>query len=771
MNRLLLLICCVIFYVLPCPAQEMPPTEHAALNVLLVKDKLNEEDIKILSDWGQHYINRPGIQQQDIDSARLCANRILKSGITQRIEKWQGAACMIYSQIYRETDEKTRGRDYAEKARKMFEHAGQDEQLGDAYVELSRYISYEDEEYLPEAISYQEKAVALYGKAGSDLKQAETLVLLADYVIGVPDMYKAIRLLHQAEAIYKRIGYKKPGRAYDLLGFAYKVTGEHNKALEYNLLALKEIEALRDTTQALSTCYNGLGMLYYEMEEFTKSVDAFNKAFFIASRLKDTVSMQYIAANTANSNIRMKNGREALRILKGMEADFPPAKGSTLRTMYAAMVHAYLSFNNTTGAIPYVRKLEELIRNTGYEDISRFYALTPVATFYFDTRQYEKALKACENIEHITRKYSMLAEMSRNYKMWYKVDSVMGNYPAAIKHFQDYKLYSDSLFSQRKSNQINQLQVKFDTEQKDNALKMKQQSIELLTRDGQLQKAELKRTRLTRNVIIAGAVMLILLLLLGYNRYQLRLRNNRQLKQQQDEINQQNHSLQALISSQHKLLEEKEWLMKEIHHRVKNNLQIVMSLLNTQAAFLNDADALTAIRESRFRMQAISLIHQKLYQSENMELIDMPVYIHDLVSNLRDGFSVSSKIRFDVQVAPVHLDVSQAVPIGLILNEAITNAIKYAFTGHGTITIALQRCDNNQLMLIIADNGQGFTINESRGNRKSMGMTLMHTLSEQLDGKIDIQHKDGVQVTITFNYDEAGQPHAAGTVKTADSYY
>ncbi|TWV96200.1 sensor histidine kinase [Chitinophaga pinensis] len=364
----------------------------------------------------------------------------------------------------------------------------------------------------------------------------------------------------------------------------------------------------------------------------------------------------------------------------------------------------------------------------------------------------------------------MLAQEARNYRQWYRADSARGDFASSIKHFQLYKFYSDSLFSVRKTSQLNQLQVKFETEKKDQALQLKQKSIELLTRDSQLQKAELRRARFTRNVIIFGAVMLIILLLLGYNRYQLRLRSNRQLKAQQDEINKQNLSLQALISSQHKLLEEKEWLVKEIHHRVKNNLQIVMSLLNTQAAFLDDKDALNAIRESRFRMQAISLIHHKLYQSENMALIDINVYIHELIHFLQDGFTGANRIRFDMQIAPVKLDVSQAVPIGLILNEAITNAIKYAFTDNGTILISLKFTGQDRLTLVIADNGHGFVMNAGASVRKSMGLMLMHTLSEQLDGTLDIQSENGVVITVNFRYQEPDPAETTGASEITSSY-
>src|ERR1700754_1738437 len=174
--------------------------------------------------------------------------------------------------------------------------------------------------------------------------------------------------------------------------------------------------------------------------------------------------------------------------------------------------------------------------------------------------------------------------------------------------------------------------------------------------------------------IIFIIIMLVLILALLYDRRQLTQRNNKE-----KEI----------------LLKEKEWLAKEIHHRVKNNLQMVISLLNAQSEFLNNPSALDAIRESRDRMQAIAIIHQKLYQMENTSDINMRPYVNELVDSINGSINDSERINFELDIAHVSLDISRSVPLGLILNEAITNAIKYAYpkNENGTIYISLQYID------------------------------------------------------------------------------
>ncbi len=149
--------------------------------------------------------------------------------------------------------------------------------------------------------------------------------------------------------------------------------------------------------------------------------------------------------------------------------------------------------------------------------------------------------------------------------------------------------------------------------------------------------------------------MLIVLIGLLYNRYRLKQRSNAQLVRKQDEINQQNNQLK-------KLIDEREWLLREIHHRVKNNLQIVISLLNTQSQYLDSQDAIAAIQNSQHRMHAMSLIHQRLYQTDDLGSIDMKWYISELMGYMRDSFDIKGRILFREDCDRVLMDVVQAVP-------------------------------------------------------------------------------------------------------------
>lgn len=192
--------------------------------------------------------------------------------------------------------------------------------------------------------------------------------------------------------------------------------------------------------------------------------------------------------------------------------------------------------------------------------------------------------------------------------------------------------------------------------------------------------------------------------------------------------------------------------MKEVHHRVKNNLQIVIGLLNLQSDYLNDDVAVNAILESRHRIQAMAMLHQKIYQSDDMATISMTHYIGELVNYLKQSFNTGKQILFDFQIDEIDLDIVQAVPIGLILNEAITNSVKYAFPEFrdGKISISLFRKVEERIVLQVIDDGIGFPIGFNPTESESFGLKLIQGLAGDLDGMLTIDSTVGTSLTVDF---------------------
>jgi len=201
-------------------------------------------------------------------------------------------------------------------------------------------------------------------------------------------------------------------------------------------------------------------------------------------------------------------------------------------------------------------------------------------------------------------------------------------------------------------------------------------------------------------------------------------------------------------------MKEKEVLLKEIHHRVKNNLQIVSSLLNLQSMYLRDAYDRELFKQSQNRVKAMALLHEKLYRSAELTQIDFDEYLNSMMPNLFQSYKTSSAtIDCTVEEGNVLLDIDTAIPCGLIVSELVANSLKHAFPDgrSGKISVALGLLDQGRLRLIVSDNGIGMdhhTPSESAG--APMGWELVRTLTEQLNGSIDIDRYRGTRVCITF---------------------
>lgn len=267
---------------------------------------------------------------------------------------------------------------------------------------------------------------------------------------------------------------------------------------------------------------------------------------------------------------------------------------------------------------------------------------------------------------------------------------------------------------------------------------------------------------------MACLIILLLVIFIICIRYVEKQRSNRLLKKQKDEIDKKNSQLEHIVKEKTDLLIAKEWLLKEVHHRVKNNLQIVMSLLNSQTTYLKDEAALSAVMESRHRVQAMSLIHQKLYKSDNVSNIAMVDYIKSLIEYLKESFKTKLTIYFELQIDPIDLDITQAIPVGLILNELVTNAIKYAFpySENDRITISFFKSDIDEISLIVADNGRGLSKEFDAPNSNSFGMKLIQGLTDDLNGKFFISSTSGTLVKIVFKYENFYQSLFADHAET-----
>ena len=774
-------------------------TPKVASALLKTLNKKIEDTIRIdiLLQLAHYYLRKEGNEKSDLDSAGLLVRNAKEINSKLLLGKRDGLVSLFECSLEIRAGNPVAGRELANKAIRLFQSSNDDLHLAQSYLALSRCY---DSKVPDQASAIKKTFNSLFqrvpGFINSEQRDRYALELISFYCLKMRDDIPLIKLdyLNHLARFYKTIdqkleefwarkescdvnhqqgktneaiiqlleiakeqkdgGYDRICFTYDLLSGLYLSIGKYDTALHFSLETIKNVRTRQDS-MALSPFYERVAAIYSETGSMTEAVEWNLKRVNYLVAIKQTHYIYGTIHNIIADLIKLGRSRDALALIISKSKSVPPANNAEKRAMLISLAKSYAALNENAMAEKYSEELIKIIAlRIKRNEISRDpQADEFLASFYLNIGQYDKAEKHFKGALDV-RWNPKGDQFTHNFL--FKLDSARGNYLSAIKHLQAWQKDNDSTFTATTSRQIEELKISYATEQKDSLIKLNEDNIQLLTKQDQLQKSKLQQGAILRNISFAVAALLIIIVVLFYNRYRLKQRTNKKLESQQLEITDQNLSLQHLVN-------EKEWLLKEIHHRVKNNLQIVMSLLNSQSIYIDNAAALTAIHDSQHRVHAISLIHQKLYNSENVSSIHMSFYIRELVSYLSDSFDTGQRIRFELNVEPLEMDVSQAVPLGLILNEAITNSIKYAFTAdrNGVISISLSNTAPDQYLLSISDNGVGMPSELTNKKSDSLGMNLMAGLSEDLDGSFSIENNNGTTIKISFVYDPGvKRPHA-----------
>lgn len=239
------------------------------------------------------------------------------------------------------------------------------------------------------------------------------------------------------------------------------------------------------------------------------------------------------------------------------------------------------------------------------------------------------------------------------------------------------------------------------------------------------------------NALAVGAVVTVILMFFSrtiYAKDVILTDVNAELERQNKEIKEQHSHLQILL--------------KEVHHRVKNNLQIISSLMSLQSRTVKDSQTVTILNESRRRVEAIALIHQRLYQGDNANQVNFKSYLDELMASQQTMYP---HVVYSVMSEEVILTLDTAVPLGLIISEMITNSIKHAFEGTENPSISMQlKKQSSEFELLVHDNGCGLSEDFSLDNPVSLGTEIIMSLVDQIDAKIENANDDGAKFTISF---------------------
>ena len=704
------------------------------------KSKADLHRVDLLLSLAQFHIFKPGENQIDLDSADIYINKAATLNTELKSTDAAGYLQLTRSFMAREKGQKEEARKMVETAISLLERGTNKSYLGRAYYTLSEYYEWFPTNDLEIKIPLVEKSIAAFQQSGDMERKAFSLKMLGDLLNIHDENERAIEVLKRAVAVYDSIHYPYLQEVYGLIGRNYIALGNHRQALQYELLALKTAEAVKDSSMGLCEIFNNLAMLYRDLEQYEQSNSYSKAALQVAEKHDDSHTIILLRASIA-AGFTSLSPEEQIKFLESVpEKYLRPTNDDDRVMLVLPWIRAYHENNQPEKAQYYCNLLLKILSKGNVDETLQSNAYRIIAVHYMKLKNYTAARKYLSKNIPLARSIGAYRE-SADLLYWYQIDSAQGRYKDAFSHLIRYKTISDSVFNATKTKQFQQLEIEYETGKKQDSIKLKDKDISFLTQKNSLQQANLDQANLIRNVTIALVVLALIIITLLYRQY-------RSKQKSSNLISRKNEQLQHYLS-------EKEWLLKEIHHRVKNNLQIVISLLNSQSAYIDNDVALTAIHDSQHRVHAMSLIHQKLYGSENVSSIDVSVYVRELVSYLADSFDTGQRIRFELKIEPLEMDVSQAVPLGLILNEAITNSIKYAFPDgrNGVISISLSKTDLHHYLLTISDNGIGMPAGFDNKKPGSLGMSLMKGLSEDLDGNFSIENNNGTAIKISFMHD------------------
>ncbi len=488
---------------------------------------------------------------------------------------------------------------------------------------------------------------------------------------------------------------------------------------------------------------NSLAMLYGRTENFDKQLSELKEAKNIIETETNDFNLRWtINNNIANAYLNMGKLDSALyfqQITLGIESKMDGKNyGGASNKAIGDIQFRKGNFEDAKTNYLAALKLLEKNQNTFYIALTQF----ALADTYRKFGQVDSAL------------YYSKAGIAQYRSLGSYVPEMEEAYTALALSFKDENRYDSAFYylqlSKKLSDSVNSKEIKTLTNFQNVGFK-EQMSLKEL---------EAERIKVkNRNqilLLLAGLALFSIIAFVLYRSNKMKVKANLVLKDKNDEIEKTVTELKATQVSLAARNAENELLLKEIHHRVKNNLEVVSSLLALQSAQIDDPSVQSAMLASQNRVHSMGIIHQKLYQGENLAAIEMRDYFINLSENILDSFNADGHIKVDCDMPKLVLDVDTAVSIGLITNELLTNSLKYAFNEkeNGAIKISLTEQDKTDdteggYLLKISDDGIGKPVDE-KAKGTGFGTQLINLLTKQLDGKLTYEINNGTIVTLIF---------------------
>jgi len=585
------------------------------------------------------------------------------------------------------------------------------------------------------------------------LRVAETLLQIGGSYLAARQYDSSAKYLHKAYKAATQIqDHTLSGQASNNLGILYNKIGEPDSAIQYYHFALQAYQYAGDTVRTtrtkinlaiyykdqelypealnlaldaalnlekeppdkpLGSCYSTIAVLYGRLKNTEQALHFHRKAIEIRQQINNQsgVAQSYnniaiLFADTHQYDSAMKYYQLAMDIKR--ELNDPGEIASTLHNLGELA----LQQNKLHEAETYLQESLQLKRQTN-DPSGIVRSLNTLGKLELQLNNLNQARQYLAQAEELANTLHHLGQLRDNYTLQVELYNKQNKFQQAFTYAQRLLQVNDSLLNKDKMDQLMRMRIRYAEERA-------QQQITLLEKERSIQHAELK---LRQSWIIALTGAVILLAIIGA----LSIRQARLIRKNKAHV---------------------ETLLQELHHRVKNNLQIMSGMLTLQSAGLTDPQAIQTIKTTEGRVNAMALIHKKLYGQQPSRQLPLREYLTELVNEQAYAYGLNERALVKLKISDVNLDVDKLIPLGLIVNELVSNAFKHAFQNHDSPELILEaKATGEQLKVIIADNGRGLP---TETQEQSFGLKLVNLLIREARGTIEHHPENGTIFIITI---------------------
>jgi two-component sensor histidine kinase len=510
-------------------------------------------------------------------------------------------------------------------------------------------------------------------------------------------------------------------KLYNQIGIAYFYKTQYDKSIENLYKALEYSEQIIDST-GIARCCNNIGYIYEKQGNSNDALKFFKRALEIGEKINSKRRLIPALYNISKIYFKISDNKLGMESLDKALSISKEIKDTSFMTLsYSYLAISYANSNNLKRSNIYLQKSlkyrskvkDKYLYGQLLCDLGATYA--KMSAFNEAEKSYLESIEINTSVrpELLLKSYEELSRLYRNNN----------KYKTALEYSDKFIAFKDSIYNIEKEKAISTIQAKFETEKKERQINQLKASVE---------QQKLKR----KFWIWVSALTLLIALLFVFFLFS--------YKRRSAELERRNNIIK-------KTLAERDLLFKEIHHRVKNNLQLVSSILSLQVRYLKNKGAIDAIKASQNRINSISLIHQKLYKKNSITGIRVKDYIDDLVVSIIDSFVAGSvQIKYASEIENLLLEVDTVVPMGLIINELITNSIKHNVGKSELFLFIKLNKKGNTLFLSIKDNGKGVSEEFMEHRTDSYGMRMIESLSKKLKATVEFINHNGLVVELSI---------------------